>query len=153
MKKEISRPTWEEYFLRVASVVGTRSTCMRRQVGAVLTINNKIVATGYNGVPSKVSNCWDTECLREKLNVPSGKNDELCRGLHAEQNVILQAKDLSDGILYVTHKPCILCSKIIANSGIIEVHFMYDYPHNLSDSILKDSGVKLFKHEEFVKEV
>jgi dCMP deaminase len=115
------RPTWEEYFMDITHLVAKRSTCLRRQVGAVLVRDKKILATGYNGAPSGLEHCLEVGCLREKLGIPSGERHELCRGLHAEQNAIIQAAYHGVGIrgatLYCTNHPCIICSKMIINAG------------------------------------
>src|SRR3989338_9406064 len=122
MKK---RPGWDEYFLGLADLVSKRATCLRRSVGAVLVKDKRILATGYNGAPSGITHCEITGCLREKLKIPSGERHELCRGLHAEQNCLLQAAlygiSLKDSILYCTNEPCIICTKMLINAGVREV--------------------------------
>jgi len=108
--------------MTIAKLVSKRSTCLRRNIGAVLVKDKRIIATGYNGAPTGIRHCEDTGCLREKLGIKSGERHELCRGLHAEQNVIIQAAyygvSTKDTVLYSTHKPCIICSKMIINAGI-----------------------------------
>ncbi|MBI2875784.1 MAG: cytidine/deoxycytidylate deaminase family protein, partial [Candidatus Tectomicrobia bacterium] len=105
----MGRPDWDEYFMRIARLVAQRATCLRRQVGAILVKENRILTTGYNGAPSGLRHCLDIGCLREKENVPSGQRHELCRALHAEQNALLQAAlhgvSVKEAVLYCTHHP------------------------------------------------
>jgi dCMP deaminase len=147
LKKTDSRPSWDEYFLDVARVVATRSTCLRRKVGAVIVKDKRILATGYNGVPSGLKHCIDIGCLREKLGVPSGERHELCRGLHAEQNAILQAVvhhiDIKNSSIYITNQPCIICAKMIINAQIKEIVISSSYPDKVARDILKEAGVKV----------
>jgi dCMP deaminase len=147
-KKPVSkRPSWDEYFLEVASLVSKRSTCLRRSVGAVLVKDKKILATGYNGAPSGLKHCIDIGCLREKLRIPSGQRHELCRGLHAEQNVILQAAlygvSTKGSILYVTNQPCVICAKMLINAGIKEIVIYSGYPDKLSKQFLQEAKIKI----------
>jgi dCMP deaminase len=150
-KKEtpLPRPTWEEYFMDITHLVAKRSTCLRRQVGAVLVRDKKILATGYNGAPSGLEHCLEIGCLREKLGIPSGERHELCRGLHAEQNAIIQAAYHGVGIrgatLYCTNHPCIICSKMIINAGIQTIIFEHGYADALARQMLKESKVKVQK--------
>lgn len=143
------RPDWDEYFLGIAQLVSKRSTCLRRKVGALVVKDRRILATGYNGTPSGIRHCFDVGCLREKLKVPSGERHELCRGLHAEQNVLLQASlhgvSLRDGVLYVTNQPCIICAKMIINAGIKEVVMLDHYPDPMALAFLKEAKVKMRK--------
>lgn len=150
MKKKVHRPSWDEYFLEVAKLVSKRATCLRRHVGAVLVKDKRILATGYNGAPSGITHCIDSgECLRTKLNIPSGERHELCRGLHAEQNVLIQAAlhgiSTKDSILYLTNQPCIICAKMLINAGIKEIIINDGYPDKLSRSFLKEAKIKLRK--------
>lgn len=144
-----SRPSWTEYFMSIAKLVATRSTCLRRNVGAVLVKDKKIVATGYNGAPTGIRHCEETGCLREKLNVKSGEKHELCRGLHAEQNVIIQAAyygvATKGTVLYSTHKPCIICTKMLINAGVKKIFFSEGYPDELADEMLAESDIELEK--------
>jgi len=146
-KKRYKRPSWDEYFLQLANLVSKRTTCLRRGVGAVLVKNKKILATGYNGAPSGLKHCIEIGCLRDKLNIPSGQRHELCRGLHAEQNVLLQAAlygvSTSDSILYITNQPCIICAKMLINAGIKEIVISGDYPDKLAREFLKEAKVKI----------
>ena len=141
----MKRPEWDEYFMQIAQLVATRSTCLRRQVGAVLVKEKNILATGYNGVPSGITHCEVTGCLREQMNVPSGERHELCRGLHAEQNGIIQAArhgtNISGSTLYCTDSPCIICSKMLINAGVVEVVFSRGYPDKLSLEMLAEAGI------------
>ena len=122
--------------MEVASLVSKRSTCLRRRVGAVLVKDKKILATGYNGAPSGLKHCIDIGCLREKLKIPSGERHELCRGLHAEQNVLLQAAlhgiSTKDSDLYITNQPCVICAKMLINAGIKEIVISEDYPDKMA---------------------
>lgn len=119
------RQSWDQYFIGLASFVSSRSTCLRRQVGAVAVRDKRILATGYNGAPSGLDHCLDIGCLRQELDIPSGQNHELCRALHAEQNVIIQAAvhgiSLAGASLYVTTTPCSICAKMLINCGIITI--------------------------------
>ncbi|HUL20963.1 MAG TPA: cytidine/deoxycytidylate deaminase family protein [Thermodesulfobacteriota bacterium] len=141
------RPSWEEYFMDITHLVAKRSTCLRRQVGAVLVKDKKILATGYNGAPSRIEHCLDIGCLREKQGIPSGERHELCRGLHAEQNAIIQAAyhgvEIREATLYCTNHPCIICSKMIINAGIQRVVFAAGYADALAKKMLKESGIKI----------
>jgi len=143
------RPGWDEYFLEVAELVSRRATCLRRKVGAVLVKDKKILATGYNGAPSGLRHCIETGCLRDKLKIPSGQRHELCRGLHAEQNVLLQAAlygiTTKSSTLYVTNQPCIICAKMLINAGIREIVVSDGYPDTMAMDCLKKARVKLRK--------
>ena len=142
-----TRPSWDEYFLKIAGEVAGRSTCLRRQIGAVLVMEKRILATGYNGVPSGIRHCSEVGCLRELQKVPSGERHELCRGLHAEMNAFLQAAKYGISIrgaaIYTTHHPCSLCAKMIINAGLTEVVTCQDYPDQLAKDLLREAGVKI----------
>lgn len=147
-KKDIHRrPTWDEYFLEVAVLVSKRATCLRRRVGAVLVKDKKILATGYNGAPSGLKHCIEIGCLREKLKIPSGERHELCRGLHAEQNVLLQAAlhgvSTKGSVLYITNQPCVICAKMLINGGIKEIVTSADYPDKLARDFLEEAKIKI----------
>ena len=150
----MERPSWEEYFMDIAQLVARRSTCMRRQVGAVMVKEKNILATGYNGTPKGITHCDVTGCLREQLKVPSGQRHELCRGLHAEQNAIIQAAshgvNISEATLYCTNSPCIICTKMLINAGIREVVYLEGYPDDLSMDMLDEAGieVRIFTRDE-----
>lgn len=147
LPRHADRPSWDEYFFQIAHQVATRSTCLRRQVGAVLVKDKRILATGYNGAPKGIVHCLDVGCLRDELGVPSGQRHELCRALHAEQNAIAQAAlhgvKIEGASVYVTHQPCSLCAKMIINAGIVEVYFDEGYPDELSISFFTEAGIKL----------
>jgi dCMP deaminase len=142
--EEKERPSWDEYFMRIAHVVASRSTCLRRKVGAVLVKDKRILATGYNGAPKSLPHC--KTCLREELGVPSGQRHELCRGVHAEQNAIIQAAvfgvSTKEAILYTTTFPCIICAKMLINAEVEEIVYDSDYEDPESAKILKEAGVK-----------
>ncbi|MBP8932808.1 MAG: cytidine/deoxycytidylate deaminase family protein [Candidatus Atribacteria bacterium] len=142
-----TRPDWDEYFMAIAELVSTRSTCLRRRVGAVLVLERRILATGYNGAPSGLAHCTLETCLREKRQIPSGSQQELCRGLHAEQNVIIQAAlhgvSSKGSILYCTHKPCSLCAKMIINAGISRIVYQNPYPDPLGDELVSEAGLEV----------
>ncbi|KPJ68839.1 MAG: cytidine deaminase [Syntrophobacter sp. DG_60] len=139
------RPSWDEYFLSIARLVAGRSTCLRNKVGAVLVKDKRILTTGYNGAPSGLDHCLDIGCLREKLGIPSGERHELCRGLHAEQNVIIQAAchgiSVKGATLYCTHHPCIICTKMLINAGIKTIYYEVGYPDTLSEQMLKEAKI------------
>jgi dCMP deaminase len=145
--KKTKRPSWDEYFLAIAKLVATRSTCLRRKVGAVVVKNKQILATGYNGAPTGITHCDEVGCLREKLKVPSGERHELCRALHAEQNAFLQAArhgvSLDGSTLYVTVQPCSICAKMIINAGIKKVVIEGNYPDEFAVGFLKEGGVEM----------
>lgn len=144
------RPSWDEYFMEMAHIAKKRSTCTRRQVGAVLVKDRRLLASGYNGAPSGIRHCSEVGCLRAKLNIPSGERHELCRGLHAEQNAIIQAAyhgiQIQGATLYVTHQPCSLCGKMIINAGINRVVFQGEYPDEMAKEMLEEAGVTLEKY-------
>lgn len=141
----MNRPSWDEYFMDIARLVASRSTCLRRQVGAVMVKDKNILATGYNGTPSGIRHCSEVGCLRQQLNVPSGERHELCRGLHAEQNAIIQAAkhgvNIDGAVLYCTHSPCIICSKMLINSGVKRIVCTDGYPDSLAKAMLDEAGL------------
>ena len=143
------RPSWEQYFMQLAHLISTRSTCTRRKVGAVVVKNKRILVTGYNGTPSGVRHCSEAGCLREKLGVPSGQRQEICRGLHGEQNAIIQAAtsgtSIKDSVLFCTTQPCVTCAKMIINAGIKQVTYEGAYPDKLALEMLKEAGIKLIR--------
>jgi len=146
------RPTWDEYFIKIVELVKSRSTCLRRQVGALIVKDKRILSTGYNGAPSGCKHCSEVGCLREKLNVPSGERHELCRGVHAEQNAIAQAAysgtSIRGGTIYVTDQPCVLCAKLAINAGIEKIVFKGDYPDKLSMDLLQEAGIRVVKYSD-----
>jgi len=137
----------DEYFMHVAHLVSKRSTCLRRPVGAIIVKQKRILTTGYNGAPSHVPHCEEVGCLREKMKVPSGERHELCRGLHAEQNAMIQAARhgvrIDGATLYTTHHPCSMCAKMAVNAGIRRIVCREDYPDDLGKRLLAESGVGL----------
>ena len=142
----MQRLAWPDYFMNIAYLVSERSTCCRRRVGAVAVKDKHILATGYNGVPAGLAHCAEVGCLRQKLGIPSGQRHEICRGLHAEQNVIIQAAshgiDIKGAELYCTTHPCILCAKMLINCGIRRIHYAESYPDELTVEILREAGIE-----------
>ena len=147
------RPSWDEYFMTLAHQVASRTTCLRRAVGAVIVKDRRILATGYNGAPSGVAHCAETGCLRQQLNVPSGQRHELCRALHAEQNAIIQAArhgvNIDGSSIYITTQPCIVCAKMLINAGVKEVMFAEGYPDQMSAAMLAEAVVIVRRMEGF----
>ncbi|OPY73949.1 MAG: tRNA-specific adenosine deaminase [Syntrophorhabdus sp. PtaU1.Bin058] len=143
------RPDWDSYFMEIARIVSKRSTCTRRNVGALIVKNKRILATGYNGAPTGLRHCMDLGCMREQLKIASGERHELCRGLHAEQNAIIQAAyhgvSINDAQLYSTHLPCSICIKMVINAGIGTVYYLDGYPDELSMQLIRESGIVLKK--------
>lgn len=141
------RPSWDEYFMTLADEVATRTTCLRRAVGAIIVKEKRILATGYNGVPTGLRHCSVAGCLREKLSVPSGQRHEICRGLHAEQNALLQAArygiDIEGSSIYITTQPCVVCAKMLINAGISEIIYRNPYPDELAMELLNESNIKI----------
>ena len=143
-----NRPTWDQYFMSIAELTAKRSTCLRRNVGAVIVQDKHIIATGYNGAPRGIAHCAERGgCLRQELGIPSGERHELCRALHAEQNAIIQAAVFGHSIegatIYVTHAPCVICSKMIINAGIKKIFVGADYPDDFATEILGEAGLKI----------
>ncbi|MEG0071131.1 MAG: cytidine/deoxycytidylate deaminase family protein [Raoultibacter sp.] len=147
MEPGTTRPSWDEYFMKLATEVASRTTCMRRAVGAIIVKDRRILSTGYNGVPTGIRHCNEVGCLREQLGVPSGQRHEICRGLHAEQNAIIQAArygiNIEGASIYITTQPCIVCAKMIINAGITEIVYQNPYPDELSQEMLAESGIVL----------
>ncbi len=141
------RPSWDEYFSRITREVARRSTCLRRQVGGILVLDKRILATGYNGAPRGVRHCGEVGCLRAQQNVPSGTRHELCRGLHAEMNVLIQAANhgirVQDATLYSTLFPCSLCAKMLINGGIRRIVAQSDYADPLAKELFGEAKVKV----------
>lgn len=139
------RPGWDPYFMEIASIVSKRSTCLRRTVGALIVKDKRILSTGYNGAPSGLRHCAEVGCIRAERGVAPGERHELCRGLHAEQNAIIQAAyhgvSIKGGLLYCTHHPCSLCVKMIINAGITEILFLEGYPDDLAVKLIAESGI------------
>lgn len=135
------RPDWDTYFMEMARVAAKRSICLRRSVGAVIVKDKRILSTGYNGTPKGLPHCEEVGCLREQLKVPSGQMHELCRGIHAEQNAVIQAAvhgvSIDGAAIYCTHQPCVVCTKILINAGIRRIVYFNPYPDALAAEILK----------------
>jgi len=145
-KKIITRPSWDEYFMKLAWLVAERSTCVRHHVGAVIVRDKRILTTGYNGAAANTKDCLELGCLRNELNIPSGTRHEICRAIHAEQNAIIQAGthgiNINGGTLYCTHSPCILCAKMIANAKIKRVVMSIEYPDETFKNLFKEAGIQ-----------
>jgi dCMP deaminase len=145
----MERLSFDEYFMEITKLVSKRSACCRRHVGAVLVKEKSILATGYNGAPRKLPHCLDIGCLREKMNVPSGERHELCRGLHAEQNAIIQAAyhgvNIKDSVLFCTNQPCLICTKMLINAGINEIIYLDGYPDKLAEEMLDAADIRVRK--------
>ncbi len=143
----IKRPSLDEYFLEIAFVIGKRATCLRKNVGAVIVRDKRILATGYNGAPSGMDHCLEIGCIRDMEKIPSGTRQEKCRAVHAEQNAIIQAAihgvSIAGATIYCTHQPCILCTKMIINSNIKRVVYATFYPDNDSLKFFRDAGVEV----------
>ena len=146
-----SRPDNDTYFMSMAKLVATRSTCLRRSVGAVIVKEKRVLTTGYNGAPRGIKHCEETGCVRMENHIESGTRHELCRGVHAEQNAVIQAAyfgaSVKDASIYITNFPCVLCAKILINAGIKEVIYLDDYVDPLSRKILEESNVVVRKFE------
>ena len=144
-----ARPDWDEYFMDIAALVARRSTCLRRNVGAVLVRERRILATGYNGAPSGLRHCLEVGCMRAQMNIPSGERHELCRGLHAEQNAIIQAAlhgvSVKGSSLYCTNHPCIICAKMIINAGIVRVVIREGYRDELAEEMLAEAEIEVIR--------
>jgi dCMP deaminase len=145
--KKVTRPDIDEYFLKIASVVAERSTCRRHHIGAVAVKNKHILATGYNGAPSGLKDCLELGCLRDKLEIPSGTRQEICRGIHAEQNVIIQASlhgvSLEGSTIYCTHTPCVLCAKMLTNAKIKRYVSFGKYNDDSFVELFKAAGIEV----------
>ena len=143
------RPEWDDYFLDIVGLVAKRATCLRRQVGAALVRDRRILSTGYNGAPSGLRHCLSIGCLREQQHIPSGERHELCRGLHAEQNAIIQAAlhgvSVKGATLYCTNHPCIICAKMIINAGIARIVVKGDYRDGLAEEMLAESQIEVIR--------
>jgi len=141
------RPSWDSYFLEIAGVVAERSTCLRRKVGAVLVKEKRLLTTGYNGAPAGLSHCLETGCLRREMKIPSGQRHELCRGLHAEQNAIIQGAiygvSIEGSDLYCTHHPCSLCAKMLVNAKVRRVVLMDHYPDALARQFFEEAKIQV----------
>ena len=151
VQRGITRPSWEEYFMDIAVLVARRSTCLRRAVGALIVKDKRILATGYNGAPSGIRHCGEAGCLRETMNIASGQRHELCRGIHAEQNAIIQAAYhgvcIKDAVLFCTNLPCAICTKMIINAGIKKIFYQSGYADELSAGLLAEAGIEVIQQD------
>ncbi len=145
--KRLNRPDSDEYFLKIAAVVAERATCRRHHVGAVAVRNKHILSTGYNGAPSGARDCLELGCLRDELKIPSGTRHEICRGIHAEQNVIIQASlhgvSLEDSTIYATHTPCNLCAKMLVNAKIKRLVTFGSYNDSSYTELFREAGIEV----------
>ncbi|MBQ8179038.1 MAG: cytidine/deoxycytidylate deaminase family protein [Candidatus Methanomethylophilaceae archaeon] len=141
----MERPSNDEYFMDMARLVSTRSTCVRRRVGAVIVKDKRVLSTGYNGSPKGTRHCEDLGCIREQMGIPSGTRHELCRGVHAEQNAVVQAAyfgvSVKGATIYTTTYPCSMCAKILINAGIDEIVYSEGYVDDLSKDLLAETNV------------
>lgn len=141
------RPTLDEYFMEIASIVAKRSTCLRNQVGAVIVKEKRILSTGYNGAPRNLEHCLDTGCIRQQNNIASGTRHELCRAVHAEQNAIIQAAihgvSIENSTVYCTHQPCILCAKMLINANVNKIVYGTVYPDTEALNFFEKAGVEV----------
>jgi dCMP deaminase len=147
MAKKESRPSWGTYFMNITNLVAERSTCIRRAVGAVLVKEKRILSTGYNGAPTGLKHCLEVGCLREQLGVESGKMHELCRGIHAEQNAIIQAAyhgvSVNGAVIYCTNQPCSICARMIINAGIKKIYYQSGYADSLAKELLGEARIEI----------
>ena len=147
----MTRPSWPEYFMSIARMVASRSTCLRRRVGAVMVKDRRILATGYNGAPAGLAHCETAGCLRAKTAIPSGERHELCRGLHAEQNAIIQAAyhgiSIAGATLFCTNKPCVICIKMLINAGVQQIVYENGYDDALADEMSAEAGISVKRFE------
>jgi dCMP deaminase len=151
MQHPDDRPGWDEYFMSITKLVGRRSTCLRRSVGAVLVKDRQMLATGYNGAPKGLAHCSEAGCLRQDEGVPSGERAEICRGLHAEQNAVIQAAfhgvSIKGSTLYCTNRPCSICVKMLINAGVAEIVYEDGYPDPLADKLLNEARIRVRRFE------
>ncbi len=149
------RPSWDDIFMAKAQIMAKRSTCIRRQVGSVISVKNREIASGYNGSVAKTPHCQEVGCKREQLSIPSGERQEICRALHSEQNAILQTSITGvipvGGTIYVTCQPCVTCAKLIAGVGIKRVVYEGDYPDKLAIEILAEANVAIGRYAPTVR--
>jgi len=155
MAKTEKRPSWDAYFMNITSLVAERSTCLRRAVGAVLVKDKRILSTGYNGAPANLKHCLEVGCLREQLGIESGKMHELCRGIHAEQNAIIQAAyhgvSVKGAVIYCTNQPCSICARMIINAGIVKIYYQSGYADALAKELLGEANIELKQIESDIR--
>ena len=146
----MSRPDNDTYFMEMAELVAKRSTCLRRNVGAVVVKEKRVLTTGYNGTPRGLRHCAEVGCIRQENHIESGTRHELCRGVHAEQNAVIQAAyfgvSIKDSTIYTTNYPCVMCAKILVNAGISEIVYKDEYIDELSKRVLEESKMKVRKY-------
>ena len=151
MPKTENRPSWETYFMNITNLVSQRSTCLRRAVGAVLVKDKRILSTGYNGAPANLKHCAEVGCMREQMGIESGKMHELCRGIHAEQNAIIQAAyhgvSVKGAVVYCTNQPCSICARMIINAGIEKIYYQSGYADPLAKELLAEAKIDLIQIE------
>ncbi|MFH2044551.1 MAG: cytidine/deoxycytidylate deaminase family protein [Pseudomonadota bacterium] len=151
MPDKSCRPAWDRYFMDITTLVAKRSTCLRRFVGASIVKDKRILTTGYNGAPTGLKHCLEIGCLREKRKIASGERHELCRGIHAEQNAIIQAAfhgvSIRGAVLYCTNLPCSICAKMIINAGIVKIYYLDGYADEMSSEMLEEAGIEVIKLE------
>ncbi len=147
MKNKVTRISADEYFLKIASVVAERSTCLRHHMGAVAVKDKHILTTGFNGAPAGVKDCLELGCLRNAQNIPSGTRTEICRAIHAEQNVIIQAAlhgiSLDGCTIYCTHTPCVLCAKMMVNARVKRVVIFTKYADDSFKELFREAGIQV----------
>lgn len=149
--KKFERPSWDEYFIEMAKLVSTRSNCISRKVGAVITVDNQVVSTGYNGAPKGLYHCVDKGgCLRKLNNIESGTRQEVCRAVHAEQNAIISAAvkgvSIKNGTIYTNTYPCSICARMLINAEIKRIVYDSDYSDPLSKEMLEESGIEVVRY-------
>lgn len=148
-QKKYSRPSWDEYYMRIAMDVARRSTCLRHHIGTIIVKDKRILTTGYNGAPKNFPHCLETGCIRDKLAIKSGERTEVCNAVHSEQNAIIQAAvhgvSIEGSVLYTTHQPCSLCSKMIINAGIVRVVYGHDYPDIRGLDMMRSVGIEVVR--------
>ncbi|PIP36596.1 MAG: cytidine deaminase [Desulfobacterales bacterium CG07_land_8_20_14_0_80_52_14] len=151
MENSDGRPSWETYFMDIATLVARRSTCLRRSVGAIIVKDKRILTTGYNGAPSGIRHCLETGCIREQMGLASGERHELCRGIHAEQNAIIQAAlhgvSIKGADLFCTNLPCAICAKMLINAGIRKIYYKSGYADHMSTQMFEEGGVAVIHLE------
>ncbi len=145
--RDITRPDFDEYILKIASVVAERSTCRRHHMGAVAVRDKHILTTGYNGAPAGQKDCLELGCLRDEMNIASGEKQETCRAIHAEQNVIIQAAlhgiSLEGSTIYCTHTPCVLCAKMLVNAKIKRFVSFSKYSDDRFLELFREAGIEI----------
>ena len=149
--RELERLSWDDYFLKIASVVAERSTCLRHHMGAIAVRDRHILTTGYNGAAAGLQDCLELGCLRNEQGIPSGERTEICRAIHAEQNVIIQAAlhgvSLEGSTIYCTHTPCVLCAKMLVNARVKRFVSFGEYSDSAFEELFREAGVEVEMRE------